>query len=192
LDAARGVLGRKGVEGATIADITGAADVGFGSFYNHFESKKAILEAAVADFLEAHNAALDRLTASVTDPARSLALSIRQTVGMADRDRTGAEFVVRFGLSHRSLRAGLGARSRRDLREGIKTGRFTTSDPAAALVAIGGGVIAVLQARLDGTLGAGAESPLAETVLRMLGVAEEEAARIAREPLPETEATANV
>jgi AcrR family transcriptional regulator len=176
-------MAQKGAEAATIAEITGEADVGFGSFYNHFDSKEAILDAVVAEALEERNAALDRLTESLTDPAESLAVSIRHTVEMADRDRAGAEFVVRFGVAHRGLRAGLGARSRRDLRLGIKSGRFTVPDPATALVGIGGSVLAVLQARLDGTLGPTAGSQLAETMLRMLGVPAEDAARIARQPL---------
>ena len=55
---------------------------------------------------------------------------------------------------------------------------------AAALVAIGGGVLAVTQARLDGTLGADAGNRLAELVLRMLGLPSQEAAEIAQQPLP--------
>jgi AcrR family transcriptional regulator len=176
-------MAQKGAEAATIAEITREADVGFGSFYNHFDSKEAILDAVVAEALEERNSALERLTEGLSDPAESLAVSIRHTVAMADRDRPRAEFVARFGLSHRGLRAGLGARSRRDLRLGIKSGRFTAPDPATALVGIGGSVLAVLQGRLDGTLGPNADSQLAETVLRMLGVPAQEAARIARQPL---------
>ncbi|MBN8933022.1 MAG: helix-turn-helix transcriptional regulator, partial [Rhizobium pusense] len=40
LDAARRVIGRQGVENVTIQEITDEADVGFGSFYNHFATKE--------------------------------------------------------------------------------------------------------------------------------------------------------
>ncbi|EUC21006.1 regulatory protein TetR, partial [Burkholderia sp. BT03] len=42
LDAALRLMAEKGMEGVAINEITEAADVGFGSFYNHFESKEAI------------------------------------------------------------------------------------------------------------------------------------------------------
>ena len=45
-----------------VLEITQAADVGMGSFYNHFESKEQLFDAAVADVLDAHGALLDQLT----------------------------------------------------------------------------------------------------------------------------------
>ena len=45
-----------------VLEITQAADVGMGSFYNHFDSKEQLFEAAVIDVLDAHGAMLDRLT----------------------------------------------------------------------------------------------------------------------------------
>ena len=44
LDAARRVIGRQGVENVTIQEITDEADVGFGSFYNHFATKEDLLQ----------------------------------------------------------------------------------------------------------------------------------------------------
>src|ERR1700739_1394333 len=62
-----------------VLEITQAADVGMGSFYNHFESKEQLFEAAIADVLDAHGAMLDRLTASIDDPAETFATSFRLT-----------------------------------------------------------------------------------------------------------------
>ena len=39
------IIARRGFEGLVIQDITEAADVGYGSFYNHFLSKDAIVSA---------------------------------------------------------------------------------------------------------------------------------------------------
>jgi len=44
--AAHELMGEKGIGATTIQEITDTADVGFGSFYNHFESKQAIVQAA--------------------------------------------------------------------------------------------------------------------------------------------------
>ena len=48
------------------------ADVGFGSFYNHFSSKAELFEAAVADVLDELGALLDQLSVDVDDPALGL------------------------------------------------------------------------------------------------------------------------
>ena len=47
--AARVVFARKGIDNTRINEITEEADVGFGSFYNHFDSKEAIVEAVLAE-----------------------------------------------------------------------------------------------------------------------------------------------
>src|ERR1700749_588649 len=62
-----------------VLEITRAADVGMGSFYNHFDSKEQLFEAAIADVLDAHGAMLDRLTAPMDDPAETFATSFRLT-----------------------------------------------------------------------------------------------------------------
>src|SRR6202795_4447315 len=62
-----------------VLEITRAADVGMGSFYNHFDSKEQLFEAAVADVLHAHGAMLDRLTGAIDHPAETFAASFRLT-----------------------------------------------------------------------------------------------------------------
>ncbi len=48
IDAALLVISEKGVDGTAIADITEKADVGFGSFYNYFSSKKELVSVVFA------------------------------------------------------------------------------------------------------------------------------------------------
>jgi len=60
---------RDGQRHAPILEITKAADVGLGSFYNHFESRDALFEAAVDEALDALGARLDQLGAGLDDPA---------------------------------------------------------------------------------------------------------------------------
>ena len=52
-----------------VLEITQAADVGMGSFYNHFDSKEELFEAAVNEVLDDLGAILDKLTAEGEDPA---------------------------------------------------------------------------------------------------------------------------
>ena len=52
LSAAQAAMARKGTDATTIQEITEEADVCFVSFYTHFESKDAIVEAMMAETLE--------------------------------------------------------------------------------------------------------------------------------------------
>src|SRR4029077_670631 len=60
-----------------IVEITEAADVGMGSFYNHCETKEELFRAAVEDALEVFGARLDELSTSLEDPALAFAQSFR-------------------------------------------------------------------------------------------------------------------
>ena len=75
IDAARVMLAAGTATQASIQEITDAADVGFGSFYNHFSSKAELFEAAVADVLEELGELFDRLSVDAQDPAMAFAQS---------------------------------------------------------------------------------------------------------------------
>src|SRR5246500_780243 len=60
-----------------ILEITQAADVGLGSFYNHFDSKEQLFQAAVNDALDELGAVLAKLGAEGEDPAETFARSFR-------------------------------------------------------------------------------------------------------------------
>ena len=62
LDPGRAGFIASGKLNVPVLEITQAADVGMGSFYNHFDSKEELFEAAVADVLDNHGALLDQLT----------------------------------------------------------------------------------------------------------------------------------
>src|SRR5271166_3263238 len=62
---------------ASIQEITEAADIGFGSFYNHFESKDQLFETASSEVLERWGRMMDRASAGITDPAEVFSISLR-------------------------------------------------------------------------------------------------------------------
>ena len=59
--AARELLTSRDPAGVSIQEITEAADVGFGSFYNHFESKQELFDVAVDEVIEEHGAMLEKI-----------------------------------------------------------------------------------------------------------------------------------
>ena len=62
---------------ASIQEITETADIGFGSFYNHFDSKEQLFQAAAEEVMERWGQMIDRATASISDPAEVFAVSLR-------------------------------------------------------------------------------------------------------------------
>src|SRR3989442_2846606 len=81
--AARALMARKGIGATSIQEITDTADVGFGSFYNHFASKEAIAEAVMEGAIESFGDAADRLADTLEEPAEGLAASGRRPVSPA-------------------------------------------------------------------------------------------------------------
>lgn len=71
--AARQILAESGDTSASIHAIAERADVGFGSFYNHFTCKPDLFDAAVDDAMEEYAQAIDERLHSLDDPAERLA-----------------------------------------------------------------------------------------------------------------------
>jgi AcrR family transcriptional regulator len=186
LEAARALFARQGVESTRINEITDEADVGFGSFYNHFESKEAIVEAVLAETLAAQGEAIDAIGRQLEDPAEVIAAAHRHFVRRARSDPDWGWLLVRMEVSHNVMLGALAPFAQRDLRRGIKAGRLRVSNERIALLAAGGALIAVMRAVLEGGAPRNADVHHAEGVLRLFGLAPDEAAEVARRPLPST------
>jgi AcrR family transcriptional regulator len=78
VSSAQGFIAR-GELNAPVLEITQAADVGMGSFYNHFDSKEQLFQAAVDGALELLGDYLDSLTEGSVDPAEAFTRSFRIT-----------------------------------------------------------------------------------------------------------------
>src|ERR1700758_640102 len=75
LEAALELMAEKGMEGGAINEITEVADVGFGSFYNHFESKEAIYAAVMEWVFDEFANAIEAVLGEISDPAEVVAVS---------------------------------------------------------------------------------------------------------------------
>src|SRR5262245_26454051 len=98
-----------------ILEITQAADVGMGSFYNHFESKEELFQVAVEDALDAFGAMLDQLTVGLDDPAQVFAQSFRRTGRLHRRQPELSKVLLNNGLALAGSDKGLAPRARRDI-----------------------------------------------------------------------------
>ena len=202
LVAALKLMAEKGMEGVAINEITEAADVGFGSFYNHFESKEAIYAALLNWVFKDFADAMDRVLGDISDPAEIIAVSIRYTMMRALREPVWGQFLVREGFSAQSVDYGLGGRLLRDIRKGIAAKRLTVADPLMSFVSVGGTTLGAISIGLQLGAPPGQQSVIlkelgsdlehlpervAKMALEALGLGRAEAERIAYRPLPEME-----
>jgi AcrR family transcriptional regulator len=199
LDAALKLMAERGMEGVAINEITEAADVGFGSFYNHFESKEAIYAALIDRVFEHFADTLDQLTKDLPDPAEVISVSIRHTLMRARQEPVWGQFLIREGFSARALTHGLGQRLIRDIERGIATKRFVVTDPLMCVISAGGTILAAIAVELH--LGMSEQPGVSELVklnigkehfdertaamlLQMLGLDRAEAEKVSQRPLP--------
>ncbi|ETW25279.1 TetR/AcrR family transcriptional regulator [Mycobacterium gastri] len=175
---------------APVLEITQAADVGMGSFYNHFDSKEQLFAAAVADVLDTHGALLDLLTASIDDPAETFAVSFRLTGRLFRRRPLESDILLATGTNLLSSDHGLAPRALRDIKAAAEAGRFRVGDPELALATAGGALLGLgtlLRAdpHRDDALAA---DMVTERLLRLFGLDSQEARTICQRPLPALDA----
>ena len=170
-----------------VLELTQAADVGMGSFYNHFESKEDLFAAAVNEVLDLHGARLDRLTASMDDPAEQFACSFRLTGRLFRRRPQESAVLLSNGLPLMSAERGLAPRALRDIAAANETGRFTVHDPEMALAMAGGALLGLGRLLMSHPERDDADTSdrFTEDLLRLFGMSAQEARRLCELPLPD-------
>lgn len=172
---------------APVLEITQAADVGMGSFYNHFDSKEELFDAALTDALDVHADLLDAYTKSLDDPAEAFSCSFRLTGRMFRRRPQESRVLLSTGLSLLSSDRGLAPRARRDISAAVEAGRFHVTDVSLALAMVGGALLGLGQLLHDepDRDDSQAADTVTQNVLTLLGMAADEASRLCQQPLPD-------
>jgi AcrR family transcriptional regulator len=171
---------------APVLEITQAADVGMGSFYNHFDSKESLFAAAVNDILDELGALLDKLTVEGEDPAATFARSFRLVGRLFTQRPEMSRVLLNTGLTLIFADRGLAPRALRDITVAARAGRFTVDDPELALSAAAGALMGVGQLLQNdpGRDGGEIADRATRDVLVMLGLPPDEAEDICAQPLP--------
>jgi AcrR family transcriptional regulator len=188
IDAAARLIADGRADRASIQEITDAADIGFGSFYNHFDSKDELFATASGEVLERWGQMIDQACAGIADPAEVFAVSFRISGRLGWTHPAMARFLTGAGLTVLHSSTGLAPRALRDIRAGQEAGCFTDLDADVALSAIAGGLLGLLQLCQDRPerMNEHVVDQLAEATLRLLGVSADLAARLAALPIPDT------
>lgn len=179
------IIAARGMEGLVIQDITEAADVGYGSFYNHFTSKEAVV-GAVVDAALAQSAALyDTLSTYTSDRVESFAMELRACLKQSQIDPVWGWFMLRAMMSGHELRIAVGKRLKRSIEGGIAAGVFAADDAEMTRHAVGGLLLLGTLKIVNREVGSDYPERLAATVLKSLGVPPQKIESVLAKPLPE-------
>ncbi|MFE3056872.1 TetR/AcrR family transcriptional regulator [Nocardia sp. NPDC059239] len=186
LGAARKFLS-EGRSAVSIQEITDAADVGFGSFYNHFDSKEQLFDEAVRSALQVYAELRDGIVELYDDPAEVFAVSFRMTGRLQRQMPEMVKVILHSGMSILLREEGLAPRARRDILAAQEAGRFEPMDADMAIMAAGGALLGLLQL-LDAQPDADADARTDEMtfhMLRMFGMNKRAAQKLTSSPLPQ-------
>jgi AcrR family transcriptional regulator len=184
LQAGLRLFSKSGVDGTTIQEITSEAGVGFGSFYNHFKSKQDLADTLVEGYISDNRWIFETPEMKALDIAEYVSASVRFTLERAAADPDWGMFFNRTSWLMIPGRRGIVHALARDIRRGMRSGRFKVPDFDIALFSILGANNAWLLAELAGEINREAGSRIAAFTLQILGLGADEARTIARRPLP--------
>lgn len=192
--AAQQILAEGGGDGVSIQAIAERADVGFGSFYNHFQSKTELFTTAYAEAFQAYVAWRDAQIPAGTDPVARFAMSVRLTgrLGLL-RPEIAKVLTSRLAGSARGDHGPAGPGLRMALLGALAALNPGRTDPAGAevtVIAAAGAIDAILRATAHRPAQEHARlaDGLARDLLRMLGADDDRIAALLAEPCPPTTA----
>jgi AcrR family transcriptional regulator len=168
------LMSTNGVDATTIQQITDAAGIGFGTFYNYAPSKEALAQEVLDCIINNLGRRNDLVTEVLgeTDPVRIVANSVRFVIVELTTDPVFRWWVDRIDLLVDRMRVGFGPFGRRDIDVAVDAGtyRIIGDDRSFAWSQL---VWLMAGAGFDivrGVHPASHERVMAEAILRVMGV----------------------
>lgn len=185
VDAAIKVVAEKGMEALKITDVTTAADVANGTFYNHFEDKDAILREAAYAIVAEVSQKLDADMTGIDDGPTRVVTATAQFIEIVVAAPDWAAVVLGGNEHVPQLRDDADAYLRADLERGVAQGKFDVEvtsllvDQILALIAV------AMRTQLKGGRDRQVTGQICESILRLLGVSAAKARKIVNSVLAE-------
>jgi AcrR family transcriptional regulator len=185
LESAMLVFAEKGVDASVIDDVISTAGVSRGTFYKYFKSNRDLMVAANEELgKELLTQVLDRVT-GLSDPAERLALGVRLFIATALAYPLFAHFTRSAGMANVGPHSLLLDYLPDHIRDGTDQGRFCAMPLQVSLDLISGGVLFCIAQGIEGSVDDAQSRHMVAALLRGLGVAADEAWRLAdREVAP--------
>lgn len=135
------LLRRADYAAVPVAEITQLADVGLGTFYNHFAGKDELFDQAVQSVLEAQTDRMTALGRAGDSPTTAAAIAMHVVLGLTESDPAVAVVVARNGLRLLDAEAALVPQARALVEAGQAAGSFAELDVDLALSLVGGSLL---------------------------------------------------
>lgn len=178
------VITQKGIDAATMLEISELADVGAGTVYSYFKSKNELAVAVLEEIMNNLAKRIESVTDTFQDPAQVYAYGVRTVIETATQDVRWKQILDRSELISNAMYLRMGPYAIRDLRLATAAGRFSASDPDFVWRMTTYAIIGVSRSINRNDLDA---SCIDETVVRLLcmaGIGIEEARKLSDCRLP--------
>ena len=184
LESAARVVADRGSARATIDDFIAAAGLSRGTFYNHFQTREALLDALWAHLGHAPFVEIQRACAQIEDPALRLVTEARLVVQKSAENPTWGWLVLAASSEGETVNPELLSFPRPDLAIGQRAGRFTFDNLEVAGDLVVLGVRQAMRMALTGRASPNYAGAICVMLLRSLGISEEQARGLVATPLP--------
>lgn len=168
-------------------EVAQAAGVATGTMYNHFGTREDLVQRLAITVAESLCRVINDSYAHVADAAERVAIGQRRYVWLAAESPAWMLLLIEVLTAAPVVLATLDQYALADLRLGLRQKRFKVSSEAAGMDAISGIRMHAMRRVAMGLAPPQHDVACAALVLRALGVAPEEAAEVARRPLPPLE-----
>jgi len=180
MDAAVTVFAKRGIEAASISEITATAGVSNGIFYYHFKTKAELLDTVGHAVAAALVNEVDDAIRDVENGVERVALATQEFIRRAAAEREWGWLIVEalgdLGTFHDQISRGI----RKDVAIGIAQGGFTVEPSDLMFASLLSVVSVALRERLQHPKAPDVEGQAAQFVLRMLGIPAAEALRLTK------------
>ena len=182
LDATASVVAAKGMEAAKILDITEAAGLANGTFYNYFTDKDEILRETAYGIALAVSRQLDEEMAGIEDGAKRVTTATARFIDITIAEPDWAHVLLGSAEHLPDVRRDIYHYLRSDIERGVEQGKFDVDvtdfllDQVAALIGV------ALRAQLHGGRDPALTRAACESILRLLGMSPAKARKPAEAP----------
>jgi AcrR family transcriptional regulator len=179
LDATVAVVAAKGMEATKILDITEAAGLANGTFYNYFRDKDEILRETAYGIALAVSRQLDEEMSGIDDGAKRVTTATARFIEIAIAEPDWAHVLLGSAEHLPDVRRDIYHYLRSDIERGVAQGKFDVEVTGFLLDQVAALIGAALRAQLHGGRDPDVTRQTCESVLRLLGMSPAKARKLA-------------
>lgn len=180
MDTAVTLFAERGVDRTSVLDITTAAGVANGTFYNYFANKQQIVDAVYETITASLRASMDVTIEAVGDGPSQMALATMWFIEATTVDPHWGSMTINALEVGTPLHSWTSSSAIKAINNGVREGRFTVSPCETLIDYLMAVVVSAIRKRLAQS-GAERERTVimaAETQLRMLGMTSQDASNV--------------